>query len=252
MCKATVQVAASAEGCRVHVGVRGGAGTHGAQRRGEEHGCVTSGVGGWRPALAPARGSAIAAHLQPRTLPLCRYPRGIGVHPGWVSFLPRPPQPGSTHGCPAPQQTEVGAPGTQPRWRAESSSWWQSPRQHVPPPAPRGHSRARGHPTGRGAARRARARPEPTNEVLLSCQSGTKILNCCSLSEGDTSAGGKGQGGGSLPTPQPPESEGKGKAGGGPWAKEGEELSWRGTGTLRASYKVHRCVCVCPHVEGQA
>lgn len=231
----------------MRAGVQDGAGTHGAQRRGEEHGCITSGVGGWRLALAPARGSAIAAHPQPHTLPLCSYPWGIGVHPGWVSFLPLPP-PARQHPR-VPRAPADRSGGTRPQWQAESSSWWQSPRQHVPPqpygatPGPGDIQRAGG---GGGAARRARARPEPTNEVLLFCQSGTKILNCCSLSEGDTRAGGEGQGGGSLPTPQPPGSERKGKAGGGPWAKEGEELSWRGAGTLRASYKVHRCVCVSP------
>lgn len=55
-----------------------------------------------------------------------------------------------------------------------------------------------------------------------------------------------------LPSPGEAGTEGKGDTGGGPWAEEGGGGVGRGMGTLRASYKVHRCVCVSRHGEGAA
>lgn len=204
--------------------------------------------GGWVEAcIGPCKGLCNCCTPAATHAPSLQLPMGDWGAPGvGVISTPPPPSQAAPTGAPRPSRPKWGHPAPV---AGRELLLVAVPTAACPPPALRGHPRARGHPAGRGgggAARRARARPEPTNEVLLFCQSGTKILNCCSLSEGDTRAGGEGQGGGSLPTPQPPGSERKGKAGGGPWAKEGEELSWRGTGTLRASYKVHRCVCVSP------
>lgn len=204
--------------------------------------------GGWVEAcIGPCKGLCNCCTPAATHAPSLQLPMGDWGAPGvGVISTPPPPSQAAPTGAPRPSRPKWGHPAPV---AGRELLLVAVPTAACPPPALRGHPRARGHPAGRGgggAARRARARPEPTNEVLLFCQSGTKILNCCSLSEGDTRAGGEGQGGGSLPTPQPPGSERKGKAGGGPWAKEGEELSWRGAGTLRASYKVHRCVCVSP------